>query len=62
VNAREPASALRGRRAAFALSIADGRHVARESASSNPVVSDPDGATDDLFRTDVGGDRLFDDD
>lgn len=39
----------------------DGRFVAYESISSNLVASDPNGAMNDIFRTAIGGDRLFDD-
>ncbi len=39
----------------------DGRFVAYESISSNLVASDPNGAINDIFRTWIGGDRLFDD-
>ena len=40
---------------------ADGRHVAYESTSANLVASDPNGAVNDIFRTETGGDRIFDD-
>ena len=37
----------------------DGRHVAFESNVANLVASDPNGTTNDIFRTDAGGDRIF---
>lgn len=37
----------------------DGRQVAFESVSANLVASDPNGAVNDIFRTDAGGDRIF---
>jgi hypothetical protein len=40
---------------------ADGHHVAFESTSANLVASDPNGAVNDIFRTDTGVDRIFDD-
>lgn len=39
----------------------DGRQVAFESTSTNLVASDPNGNTNDIFRTEAGGDRIFDD-
>ena len=39
----------------------DGRHVAFESNVANLVASDPNGTTNDIFRADAGGDRIFDD-
>jgi Tol biopolymer transport system component len=39
----------------------DGRQVAFESTSTNLVASDPNGDTNDIFRTEAGGDRIFDD-
>jgi Tol biopolymer transport system component len=40
---------------------ADGRHVAFESTSANLVASDPNAAVNDIFRTETGSDRIFDD-
>lgn len=39
----------------------DGRHVAFESNVANLVASDPNGTTNDIFRADAGGDRIFED-
>ncbi len=37
----------------------DGRRLAFESTSSDLVESDPNGAVNDIFRTDIAGDRIF---
>ena len=37
----------------------DGRRLAFESTSTDLVESDPNGAVNDIFRTDVAGDRIF---
>lgn len=39
----------------------DGRQVAFESTSTNLVASDPNGDVNDIFRAEIGGDRIFDD-